>query len=69
MLSKVKRNKTQGEFLLTDIFKLARDDNIAVSLNLASEKEVMRVNNLYQLSIAEDYLQNKIRKKVYAKRS
>ena len=67
LLRKVKRNKTKREFLLTDIFKIASDNNIAVSLNLANEKEVMGVNNLYQLSIAEDYFQNKIRKKFMLK--
>ena len=67
LLRKVKRNKTKREFLLTDIFKIASDNNIDVSLNLANEKEVMGVNNLYQLSIAEDYLQNKIRKKFMLK--
>ena len=50
LLSSIKKNKGQKEFLLTDIFGTARKKNMPVSLILAMENEVMGVNNLYQLS-------------------
>ena len=31
-------------------------------MSLTTESEVMGVNNLYQLSLAEEYFQNKLRK-------
>ena len=58
LISKIKRNKTQKEFLLTDIFKIANRENISVSLTLTNENEVMGVNNMYQLSIAEEQFQD-----------
>ena len=62
LISKIKRNKTQKEFLLTDIFKIANIENIPVSLTLTNEYEVMGVNNMHQLSIAEEQFQTKLRK-------
>ena len=62
LLKKIKVNKRKREFLLTDIFSLARIDLITISLVLAQEKEVMGINNLYQLSIAEELYQSKLRK-------
>ena len=67
LLSSIKKNKGQKEFLLTDIFGTARKKNMPVSLILAMENEVMGVNNLYQLSIAEEYFQLKLRKKFLIK--
>ncbi|MDC3024303.1 bifunctional UDP-N-acetylglucosamine diphosphorylase/glucosamine-1-phosphate N-acetyltransferase GlmU [Alphaproteobacteria bacterium] len=67
LLSKIKKNKLQKEFLLTDIFKLAYSENFPVSLSLADEKEVMGVNNMHQLALAETYFQNEIRKKFMMK--
>ena len=41
--------------------------NISVSLTLTNEHEVMGVNNMYQLSIAEEQFQTKLRKKFMEK--
>ncbi|MBF97102.1 MAG: Bifunctional protein GlmU [Alphaproteobacteria bacterium MarineAlpha9_Bin4] len=67
LLSKVKKNKNKKEFLLTDIFGIANSQNLQISLFLAPEKEVMGINNLYQLSKAEEYFQSKLRKKFLLK--
>ena len=53
--------------MLTDIFKIANRENISVSLTLTNEHEVMGVNNMYQLSIAEEQFQTKLRKKFMEK--
>ena len=55
--------------MLTDIFKIANKENISIPLIYANENEVMGVNNMYQLALAEDCFQNKLRKKVYDKGS
>ena len=67
LMGKIKKNNTHNEFLLTDIFRLASKENNSASLVLASEYEVIGVNNFYQLSLAEEYFQNKIRKKFLLK--
>ena len=67
LLSKVKKNKSHNEFLLTDIFKIANDENIAIPIIYANENEVMGINNMYQLAAAEDCFQNKLRKKFMIK--
>ncbi len=67
LLNKVKKNKTQKEFLLTDIFKIANEENISLSLTLANENEVMGINNMYQLSLAEEKYQKKLREKFMIK--
>jgi len=67
LLNKVKKNKTQKEFLLTDIFKIANEENISLSLTLANENEVMGINNMYQLSLAEEKYQEKLREKFMMK--
>ena len=67
LISKIERNKTQKEFLLTDIFKIANRENISVSLTLTNEHEVMGVNNMHQLSKAEEQFQTKLRKKFMEK--
>ena len=67
LLNKVKKNKTQKEFLLTDIFKIANEENISLSLTLANENEVMGINNMYQLSLAEEKYQKKLREKFMMK--
>ena len=46
LIGKIKRNKTQKEFLLTDIFKIANIENIFVTLTLTNENEVMGDNNM-----------------------
>ena len=67
LLSKVKKNKSHNEYLLTDIFKIANDENISIPIIYANEKEVMGVNNMYQLALAEDCFQDKLRKKFMIK--
>jgi bifunctional UDP-N-acetylglucosamine pyrophosphorylase/glucosamine-1-phosphate N-acetyltransferase len=67
LLNKVKKNKTQKEFLLTDIFKIANEENVSLSLTLANENEVMGINNMYQLSLAEERYQKKLREKFMMK--
>ena len=61
LLNKVKKNKNQKEFLLTDIFSRASIENISISLVMADENEVMGVNNLLQLSKADDFFQKKLK--------
>ncbi len=67
LLSKVKKNKSHNEYLLTDIFKIANDENISIPIIYANENEVMGVNNMYQLALAEDCFQDKLRKKFMIK--
>ncbi len=62
LLTDIKKSKSHNEYLLTDIFILACKKNISISLSITTESEVMGVNNLYQLSLAEEYFQNKLRK-------
>ncbi len=61
LLGKVKKSKKHKEFLLTDIFTIARKENMSVIAVHALENEVMGVNNLYQLALAEKYFQKKLR--------
>jgi bifunctional UDP-N-acetylglucosamine pyrophosphorylase/glucosamine-1-phosphate N-acetyltransferase len=67
LLSKVKKNKSHNEYLLTDIFKIANEENIPIPIIYTNENEVMGVNNMYQLALAEDCFQNKLRKKFMIK--
>ncbi len=67
LMEKIKKNKIHNEFLLTDLFYLASREKNPASLVLASELEVIGVNNFYQLSLAEEHFQNKMRKKFLLK--
>ncbi len=67
LLSNVKKNKVKEEFLLTDIFGLANRNNITTYLITTNEMEVMGINNMLQLSLAEEYYQDKLRNKFLKK--
>lgn len=59
-LDKVSTNNDQGEYLLTDIVKIAREENASVRASLAdSFEEALGVNNFAQLSDVEKCYQRR----------
>ena len=60
------KNKKK-EFYATDIFKIAKNNNINVKPEIVSEGEVMGVNNKEDLATAEKALQIKLRQKFLKK--
>ena len=60
------KNKKK-EFYATDIFKIAKNNNINVKPEIVSEGEVMGVNNKEDLATAEKALQTKLRQKFLKK--
>ncbi|MFN7038577.1 MAG: bifunctional UDP-N-acetylglucosamine diphosphorylase/glucosamine-1-phosphate N-acetyltransferase GlmU [Alphaproteobacteria bacterium] len=63
LLSQITNTNAQGEYYLTDIVKLAKDQNINSFYFLIDEAEVQGVNSRYQLSIAENIYQERLRNK------
>jgi bifunctional UDP-N-acetylglucosamine pyrophosphorylase/glucosamine-1-phosphate N-acetyltransferase len=62
-LKKVTNHNTKNEYYLTDIVKIAKNDGSMIGTFLLKESyKAMGVNDLYALSIAEQYLQTKINK-------
>lgn len=61
-LEKIKVNLRSGEYYLTDIVKLMHMEKKINSYNSRNSSELMGVNTLYQISLAEKYLRRVINK-------
>ncbi len=59
---KIEVNKRKGEYYLTDIVEIMRDEYKVSAFLLWDSPKVMGVNDLYTLSIAEKYLREEINK-------
>ncbi len=62
VLSKITNTNASNEFYLTDAVKVANKLGYQCVYHVASEKEVMGVNDRYQLSQAEKYIQKRLRR-------
>ncbi len=61
-VKKIEVNKRKGEYYLTDIVEIMRDEYKVSAFLLWDSPRVMGVNDLYTLSIAEKYLREEINK-------
>ncbi len=67
-VKKIKVNKRKGEFYLTDIVQIMKDEDLIVgTIELWDSEKVMGINDLYTVSIAERYLRDKINKDLMEK--
>ncbi len=62
-VSKIKVNERKGEFYLTDIVEIMKNDYKVDAFLLWDSPKVMGVNDLYTISLAEKHLRNDINKK------
>ncbi len=62
-LPKLSNDNAQGEYYLTDIIKMAKDDNLQIKPIWVDEESFKGVNSRYDLAIAEELMQNRIKKK------
>ena len=67
LLSQVKNDNASKEYYLTDIIKIARNENKMCKYVVGNEEEVMGVNSKIELSIAENIFQNIKRKEFMEK--
>ncbi len=63
VLSKITNSNSAGEYYLTDSVKIANKLGYQCTYFIASEKEVMGINDRSQLSKAEKFIQNRLRVK------
>lgn len=61
-LEQIKPNNVKGEYYLTDIVEIMKRDYKVGSFIVRDTQQVMGVNDLYQMSIAEQYLRETINK-------
>ncbi len=62
-LPKLTNNNKQKEYYITDLIKIAKEQNITVKAIKVDEEIFMGVNSKYHLSIAEVIMQNRIKKR------
>ena len=62
-IPKIDNNNAQSEYYLTDIVKMAVDKGLDIEPIVVDENEFMGVNSKLHLSIAEDFMQNRIKEK------
>jgi bifunctional UDP-N-acetylglucosamine pyrophosphorylase/glucosamine-1-phosphate N-acetyltransferase len=62
-IHKIDNNNAQKEYYLTDIIKMAVDENLTVTPIYVEEEEFKGVNSKLDLSIAEEIMQQRIREK------
>ena len=62
-LKEVKPNNAKGEYYLTDVVEIARQDGAKIGLSLAKEEELLGVNTLADLARAEKVVQGQLRRK------
>ena len=67
LLPKIKNNNKKKEFYLTDIFKIASQNNFYTRTVLGEEKEIMGINDKKELAQAEKILQESLRDKFLKK--
>ncbi len=61
ILDRIGRSNAKGEYYLTDAVEIAREAGIGVAVELASEQEVLGVNDRAQLAMAESIMQHQLR--------
>lgn len=61
ILDRITPNNAQGEYYLTDAVAVARDMGLKAAVAVASEAEVMGVNDRRQLALAEATMQRRLR--------
>jgi len=61
-IPKLDNNNAQKEYYLTDIIKMAVEENLDIEPIEVDEDEFMGVNSKYHLSIAENLMQKRIKK-------
>ena len=66
-LPKLSNNNSQKEYYITDLVSLANEQNIEVKAVEISEETFMGVNSKYHLSIAEELMQKRIKKRFMEK--
>ena len=67
LLPKIKNNNKKKEFYLTDIFKIASQNNYYTSTVLGEESEIMGINDKKELAEAEKILQANLRNRFLKK--
>mgnify|MGYP001178577908 FL=1 len=67
LLPKIKNNNKKKEFYLTDIFKIASQNNFHTEIVLGEESEIMGINDKKELAEAEKILQENLRNKFLKK--
>ncbi len=66
-IPKLNNNNAQNEYYLTDVIKMAIDDDLAVSECEFSENEFLGINSKLDLELAEQILQNRIKDELLIK--
>ena len=61
-VDKIQVNENKGEYYLTDIIEIMKDDYRVGSFELWDYEKVIGINDLYSVSFAEKYLRDKINK-------
>ncbi len=67
LLPKIKNNNKKKEFYLTDIFKIASENDFYTRIVLGEEREIMGINDKKELAQAEKILQDRLRDKFLKK--
>ncbi|MBL0686730.1 MAG: bifunctional UDP-N-acetylglucosamine diphosphorylase/glucosamine-1-phosphate N-acetyltransferase GlmU [Sulfurospirillum sp.] len=62
-LPKLSNSNTQKEYYITDLISMAHEQNIEVKAIQISEESFMGVNSKYHLSMAEEIMQKRIKKR------
>ncbi|MDH5488758.1 MAG: bifunctional UDP-N-acetylglucosamine diphosphorylase/glucosamine-1-phosphate N-acetyltransferase GlmU [Rhodospirillaceae bacterium] len=62
-LARVNNNNAKGEYYLTDIVGLARDDGFSAAVVEGEEDELVGVNSRYELAQVETILQDRLRER------
>ncbi|MBV8962982.1 MAG: bifunctional UDP-N-acetylglucosamine diphosphorylase/glucosamine-1-phosphate N-acetyltransferase GlmU [Hyphomicrobiales bacterium] len=62
ILERISDDNSQGEFYLTDAVEIARELGLKTDVVIASESEVMGVNDRIQLAVAENLMQEVLRR-------
>jgi bifunctional UDP-N-acetylglucosamine pyrophosphorylase/glucosamine-1-phosphate N-acetyltransferase len=65
LVNKIQNNNIKKEFYLTDIVKLSKKYNHRIKLVTAKDsKAALGINDMYELGVAENIMQDQLRKKV-----
>lgn len=62
LLPLIDNNNAAKEYYLTDIVKLAKEKDVMIKAVFVDEDEFMGINDKFELSIAENFMQKKIKK-------
>jgi len=63
LISEINNNNAKGEYYLTDIVSISKNNGLKSSFIIVEEDEVLGVNTQYERSIAENKLQDRLRLK------